>query len=77
MVRTTTTKPDTTHEPGGDQWSVRDTSAFELISAEERAFRKALMARMLARRNEQEYLDIPSDQLIREARAEAYGSDEQ
>lgn len=77
MVRTTTTKPDTTHEPRSDQQSVRGTSAFEPISEEERAFRKALRERMLARRNEQEYLDIPSDQLVREARAEAYGTDEQ
>lgn len=77
MVRTTTTKPDTMHEPSGDQRSVRDTSAFEPISEEERAFRRALMARMLARRNEQECLGIPSDQLVREARAEAYGTDEQ
>jgi len=52
-------------------------SAFEPISEEERACRKAQMERMLARRNEQEYLDIPSDRLVREARAEAYGTDDQ
>lgn len=61
MVRIMTTKPPT----------------FEPISEEERACRKALMARMLARRDEQECLDIPSDQLVREARAEAYDTDDQ
>lgn len=47
-------------------------SAFEPISEEERALRKALMERMFARRNAQEPLDIPAVQLIHEARAEAY-----
>jgi len=50
---------------------VHETLTFEPISEEVRACRKALMERMLARRNEQEYLDIPSDQLVREARAGA------
>lgn len=77
MVWPTTMKPDATHEPSGDERDARDMVTFEPISEEERAFRKALMERMLARRNEQEYLDIPSDQLVREARAEAYGTDEQ
>lgn len=77
MVRTTATKSGAMHEPSGDERGARDMLTFEPISEEERTFRKALMERMLARRNEQEYLDIPSDQLVREARAEAYGTDEQ
>ncbi len=77
MVRTTRMNSDNAYGSHTDERDVRSTLTFEPISEEERAFRKALMARMLARRNEQEYLDIPSDQLIREARAEAYGSDEQ
>jgi hypothetical protein len=75
MVRTTT-KLDAAHEPNSDGWNAHDTLAFTPISDAERAFRKALMERMLARRNEQEFLDIPSDQLVRESRAEAYGVDE-
>jgi len=48
---------------------------FPEITEEERAFRKALVARTLARRNEQEPLGVTSAELIREARAEAYGDD--
>jgi hypothetical protein len=75
MVRMTT-KPDAAHEPNSDRWNVHTTLAFVPISDAERASRKALMERMLARRNEQEPLDIPSDQLVRESRVEAYGADE-
>jgi hypothetical protein len=48
---------------------------FPEITEEERAFRKALVARTLAHRDEQEPLGITSAELIREARAEAYGDD--
>lgn len=75
MVRTTT-KPDAAHEPNNDRRNAGTTLASVPISDAERASRKALMERMLARRNEQEPLDIPSDQLVRESRAEAYGADE-
>jgi hypothetical protein len=76
MVRTTT-EPDAAREPSGSERTAHDTSIHGPIDDAERAFRKALMERMFARRNEQEYLDIPSDQLVRESRAEAYGADEQ
>lgn len=76
MVRTTRATPDNRHRLIAGNQEVRDTLMFAPVSEEERAVRKALMERMLARRNEQEYLDIPSDQLVRESRAEAYGPDE-
>lgn len=68
MARTTKSKLDAPR----DEDDARTMSAFEPISEEERALRKALMERMFARRNAQEPLDIPAVQLIHEARAEAY-----
>jgi hypothetical protein len=46
------------------------------LDAKEYAFRKRLMERMIARRNRQVPLDIHTDQLVREARAEAYGDEQ-
>ena len=77
MVRTTKANPDNKHPSVAGERGARDTLMFEPITEAERAVRKRLMERILARRNEQEYLDIPSDQLVREARAESDGPDEQ
>ncbi|MGI8855869.1 MAG: hypothetical protein ACR2JW_08970 [Thermomicrobiales bacterium] len=49
---------------------------FPKITEEERAFRKELMARTLAHRDQQPPLGITSAELIREARAEAHGDDD-
>lgn len=77
MVRTTRAVPDNSRGSLTGERGAHGSVASEPISEEERAVRRALMERMLVRRNEQEYLDIPSDQLVREARAEAYGPAEQ
>jgi hypothetical protein len=45
------------------------------ISEAERAFRMELARRIRANRDAQRPLGIPADQLVREARAEAYGDD--
>jgi hypothetical protein len=45
------------------------------ISEAERAFRMELAERIRANRDAQRPLGIPADQLVREARAEAYGDD--
>lgn len=58
-----------------DEESDRLTIQFPEFTEEERAFRKALMERTLARRNQQPPLGITTAELIREARAEAYGDD--
>lgn len=76
MVRTTRATPDKRQRSIAGERGAHDTLTAGPISEEDRAFRKALMERMLARRNEQESLDIPGDQLIREARDEAYDADE-
>lgn len=50
---------------------------FPEFTGEERAFRKALVERTLTHRDQQPPLDITTAELIRESRAEAYGTGEQ
>ena len=58
-----------------DEESQRLVIRFPEFTEEERTFRKALVGRTLAHRDEQPPLGITTAELIREARAEAYGDD--
>jgi hypothetical protein len=58
-----------------DEGSHRLSIQFPEFTEGERAFRKELVARTLADRDQQPPLGITSAELIREARAEAYGDD--
>ncbi len=58
-----------------DEGSHRLSIQFPEFTEEERAFREALVKRTRARRDRQPPLGITSAELIREARAEAYGND--
>lgn len=64
---------------GGDPQVARSgekTKPPKPISEKERAFRHALGERIRAMRDRQQPLGIPVDQLVREAREEAYGDSE-
>lgn len=58
-----------------DEESDRLFIQFPEFTEEERAFRKTLAERTLAHRDQQSPLGITTTELIREARAEAYGDD--